>query len=93
VGIAFLGANYIHARSRRFGYFLFAYTGLIFLGSIVLGWHYAIDGYVSLLAVPMIWMLAGKIIVASNRTLFDPLVALPSSRQGQSDPQRGVRLS
>ena len=35
------------------------YTFVILLGSIHLGWHYAIDGYLVLLAVPVIWKVVG----------------------------------
>lgn len=41
------------------GYALFA--AMIFLGSIHLGFHYAVDGYVSVLAVAAIWWGSGKI--------------------------------
>lgn len=34
---------------------------LILIGSVQLGWHYAVDGYFSILAVPLIWWSAGKI--------------------------------
>jgi hypothetical protein len=35
------------------------YTVAIFLASIHLGWHYALDGEVSLVLVPIIWWAAG----------------------------------
>lgn len=51
-----------------FGFRKGIYTGLaytmffiaIFLGSIHLLWHYAIDGYVSILATWLIWHICGK---------------------------------
>ena len=36
-----------------------AFALLIFVGSIHLGWHYAVDGYASALAVPILWIVAG----------------------------------
>lgn len=38
-----------------------AFAGLIMIGSVHLAWHYAVDGYVSLAAMPAIWWLAGLI--------------------------------
>jgi hypothetical protein len=32
------------------------------LGSAFLGWHYAIDGYVSIAVVSMIWWTVGRIL-------------------------------
>ena len=42
------------------------YALLIFLASVHLGWHYAIDGYVSVLAVPLVWWVAGRLARASR---------------------------
>lgn len=36
------------------------YAILIGLGSVHLGWHYAVDGYVSLVGVPLLWWAAGR---------------------------------
>src|SRR3546814_4974916 len=36
------------------------YAVVIFLGSIHLGWHYAVDGYVSIVAVAAIWAEIGR---------------------------------
>lgn len=44
-----------------FGFFL-----LILIGSVHLGWHYAIDGYASVLAVLPIWWLAGRLAARAS---------------------------
>jgi hypothetical protein len=45
--------------NRRLGMTFLAYTILSFLGSVHLGWHYAVDGYVSAAGVVAIWLFAG----------------------------------
>lgn len=39
-----------------------AYTAVILVGSVHLGWHYAVDGYVALAAVPVLWWAAGRFV-------------------------------
>lgn len=46
-----------------------------FLGSIHLLWHYAVDGYVSIISTYIIWVVAGKV---SNRTIKEEQEFLPS---------------
>ena len=36
-----------------------SFFGVIFIGSIHLGWHYAVDGYISIIAIWALWRLAG----------------------------------
>jgi hypothetical protein len=48
--------------SRRWGYFAFAFTFAIWVGSIHLGWHYAVDGILSCLIVPPIWLISGWLV-------------------------------
>ena len=37
-----------------------AYAAVVLIGSVHLGWHYAIDGYISILATIAIWQGVGK---------------------------------
>ena len=46
--------------SPRIGGVLFLYTIIIFIGSIHLGWHYAVDGLFSIPATWLIWHCVGK---------------------------------
>lgn len=50
----------------RLGILFGVYALLIFLGSVHLAWHYAVDGYVTLLIVPMVWWLWGKVLTRQN---------------------------
>ncbi len=59
VAIAVLQALFGWKVSRRAGVILTAYCVVIMIGSVHLGWHYAIDGYVSVLAVIVIWKTVG----------------------------------
>lgn len=47
---------------RRFGWLMAAYAALILIGSVHLGWHYAIDGYVAIALTIALWRLAGRMV-------------------------------
>jgi hypothetical protein len=51
-------------KSRVLGTALAAYAFFIFVGSIHLGWHYAVDGYVSVVSTCLIWALVGRALDA-----------------------------
>ena len=60
VATAVLFALYASRRSRLAGALLWAFAALIMVGSVVLGWHYAVDGYAGALISLAIWKLTGR---------------------------------
>jgi hypothetical protein len=54
VAAAMMNALFLRDLNRIAGLAGFAYVAVILLSSILLGWHYAIDGYVSILVV---WLI------------------------------------
>jgi hypothetical protein len=46
--------------ARWLGCLFGAYAVFVFVGSIHLGWHYAIDGYVSAIGILAIWHVVGR---------------------------------
>jgi membrane-associated phospholipid phosphatase len=47
---------------RWLGWMFVCYTALIFIGSIVLGWHYAVDGYAGVILAILIWLLVKRFV-------------------------------
>jgi hypothetical protein len=54
--------------NRSLGLALTCYGVLILLGSVHLGWHYAVDGYAGVLIAMFAWWLAGPIVRRWDRT-------------------------
>jgi len=46
----------------RLGILFTIYAIMIFIGSVHLGWHYAVDGYASIIGVIVIWKLSGYLV-------------------------------
>jgi hypothetical protein len=65
-GLAMLFALGAFGINRRAGYVVAVYAALIWVGSIHLGWHYALDGLVALAMTLVLWTICGRIAV-----LFD----------------------
>lgn len=59
VAVATLNAIYLWRFGALLRWFGVAFLIAIQLGSVHLGWHYAVDGYASIVATPLIWMLGG----------------------------------
>lgn len=53
---------YAFTVSRRFGWAMMGFLALILVGSVQLGWHYAIDGYVSILLALALWWVARRLV-------------------------------
>ena len=62
VAVAFLNAFLGFAVSRRLGLALGAFAVIILIGSVHLGWHYAIDGYAAILGTYVIWRGVGWLL-------------------------------
>lgn len=60
-GLAVLFAIAAFKISRVAGWLFAAYALLIWIGSIHLGWHYALDGIVSVLLTVLIWRAMGRV--------------------------------
>lgn len=61
LAIVTLNACMLTRLNRLVGLFAWLYVALIQIGSVYLGWHYAVDGYFSIAAVSLIWWLCGQI--------------------------------
>lgn len=47
--------------NRKIGWFFTVYAAVILVGSVHLGWHYAIDGYAGIAIAALSWWLAGHL--------------------------------
>lgn len=55
VGASMLSTLYAYSISRKLGIFMALYTAFILMSSIILGMHYAIDGYFIILFIALVW--------------------------------------
>jgi membrane-associated phospholipid phosphatase len=47
---------------RWFGWVCVAYAAILQIGSIILGWHYAVDGYAGLILACAIWLTVKRYV-------------------------------
>ena len=69
---------------RNFGHILAVYAVMIFIGSIALGWHYAIDGYAGLILAFAMWYLAAWILKVQDKWVAKIQAKLVHSRAALS---------
>ncbi|TPM34435.1 phosphatase PAP2 family protein [Mesorhizobium sp. B2-3-5] len=63
VAIATLNAFFLSGFGRRWAVAGWCFAALILFGSVYTGWHYAVDGYLSILVVSMLWYLTGRFVL------------------------------
>ncbi len=85
------------AADRRLGWIFTAFAVIVQIGSVHLGWHYAIDGYVAAIGTWLIWRAVGWLLQRpSVMRLLGDTDHDPALRQNAPRPQnpagdRGVR--
>lgn len=57
VGLAMMHALFLRELNRTAGLIGFGYVAIVTMSSVYLGWHYAIDGYVSIIVVAALYAL------------------------------------
>jgi hypothetical protein len=84
MAVLFACAAY-HA-DRRMGWLFAGYAGLIWIGSIHLGWHYAIDGMVAAVLTVAIWKATGAFHRVRAPIPVTDLSMTATSRIGAIEP-------
>ncbi len=79
VASTFLATLVCWRTSRILGVLMAAYLGAILIGSIVMGWHYALDGYVAIPLTALIWWAVGR-WTRTREWPPDPAAAEPPGR-------------
>lgn len=79
VAIATVNAFYLGRLSRWLGLVGWAFAIFILFGSIYTGWHYAVDGYIAMLVVAVIWRCTAGILVGEAEASRSPTSALQPS--------------
>jgi hypothetical protein len=64
VAVAAMNACFAWTWSRRLGVLAWLYTAFVLFSSVLLAWHYAIDGYAGILLATCIFLAVGKLGVA-----------------------------
>lgn len=60
VSVALMNVLVTWRINRKLGFIFALYLVIIMMGSVHIGWHYALDGYMSLLTTTLIWLGVGR---------------------------------
>ncbi|MEI9421449.1 phosphatase PAP2 family protein [Mesorhizobium sp. Cs1299R1N1] len=63
VAFATLNAFFLSGFGRRWAFASWSFAAFILFGSVYTGWHYAVDGYLSVLVVSVLWYLTGRFVL------------------------------
>ncbi|MGX7873732.1 phosphatase PAP2 family protein [Mesorhizobium sp. ORM6] len=63
VAFATLNALFLSGFGRRWALAGWSFAAFILFGSVYTGWHYAVDGYLSMLVVSVLWYLTGRFLL------------------------------
>ena len=72
-----MNAFFVMDRSRRLGMVALCYVGLVAASSVYLGWHYAIDGYVSIAVVAILHSACKRFLSNTGTAALAPPSASP----------------
>lgn len=64
VAVAVLNALFLARLNRWAGVYGWLFAAAILFGSVWTGWHHAVDGYVSIVVVSLIWWASGRALAA-----------------------------
>ncbi len=67
VSIALLMALSVYQLRKTLGVFAYGFAVIIQIGSVHLGWHYAMDGYFSIFSTVILWKVIGHTLVKYNK--------------------------
>jgi hypothetical protein len=79
VSLAFLFFLAMREISRPAGLFFGAFCAIILIGSVYLGYHYAVDGYLAIAATWLIWLAAGRLVPSANDSTEPMRASVPGT--------------
>jgi hypothetical protein len=95
---AALAALTLSDRNRWLGALAWVYVGLTGVASVMLGWHYALDGEVAILGTLVIWRVAGSVtdvaaVMMSPRWTWEGEAPLAVAAEPETPRVPGARRS
>jgi len=78
VAFVTLNALFLTGFGRRWAIVGWSFAAFILFGSVYTGWHYAVDGYLSILVVSLLWYVTGRLLLPqTSRDIAELGSAIP----------------